>query len=95
MLKQKRLSDEFTRLQFLQNKLGDTALHGAAWKGHTEAVRMLLEAGAKTSLKNNEGLTAFDLAKIPETAALLKRASVSEAPVDLDDYEDSDDNGDD
>jgi len=78
-----------------QNKLGDTALHGAAWKGHTVAVRMLLEAGAKTNLKNNEGHTAFDLANMPETAALLKRASVSETPVDLDEYEDSDDEGDD
>lgn len=29
----------------LQNKLGDTPLHSAAWKGHAEAVRMLLDKG--------------------------------------------------
>jgi len=28
-----------------QNKLGDTALHNAAWKGHVEIVEMLLEKG--------------------------------------------------
>lgn len=79
----------------MQNKLGDSALHGAAWKGHTEVVRMLLEAGAKTSLRNNEGQTSFDLAKNPETAALLKRAGMNETPDDLNDYQDSDDDGDD
>jgi ankyrin repeat protein len=28
-----------------QNKLGDTPLHSAAWKGHAEAVELLLERG--------------------------------------------------
>lgn len=27
----------------LQNKLGDTALHAAAWKGHSDIVEMLLK----------------------------------------------------
>lgn len=29
----------------VQNKLGDTALHNAAWKGHVEIVEILLEKG--------------------------------------------------
>ena len=29
----------------LQNKLGDTALHSAAWKNHPHAVKMLLDKG--------------------------------------------------
>jgi ankyrin repeat protein len=29
----------------VQNKLGDTALHNAAWKNHPEIVQMLLERG--------------------------------------------------
>ena len=29
----------------LKNKLGDTPLHNAAWKGHPEIVEMLLERG--------------------------------------------------
>lgn len=29
----------------VQNKLGDTALHNAAWKGHAEVVALLLEKG--------------------------------------------------
>ena len=28
-----------------QNKLGDTALHNAAWKGHVGIVELLLEKG--------------------------------------------------
>jgi len=28
-----------------QNKLGDTPLHSAAWRGHAEIVKMLLERG--------------------------------------------------
>lgn len=31
-----------TRVVF-QNKLGDTALHAAAWKGHSDIVEMLLK----------------------------------------------------
>lgn len=29
----------------VQNKLGDTALHNAAWKGHVAIVEVLLEKG--------------------------------------------------
>ena len=32
-------------LLFLQNKLGDTALHACAWKGHAPCVSLLLEKG--------------------------------------------------
>ena len=31
-----------------QNKLGDTPLHNAAWKGHADIVEMLLEKGVYT-----------------------------------------------
>ena len=29
----------------IQNKLGDTPLHSAGWKGHVEAAKLLLEKG--------------------------------------------------
>ena len=32
-------------LSSLQNKLGDTPLHNAAWKGHADVVGALLERG--------------------------------------------------
>lgn len=41
----------------------ETALMWAAQEGHTEAVILLLENGARTSLQNEAGLTAADLAK--------------------------------
>jgi len=33
-----------------QNKLGDTPLHSAAWRGHPEIVEMLLEKGTRCVL---------------------------------------------
>lgn len=50
----------------LKNKLGDTALHAAAWKGRTEAVDLLLLNGAETNIVNQEGKTPLDLARDPE-----------------------------
>ena len=35
-----------TQSIFVQNKLGDTPLHNAAWKGHADVVQALLEKGA-------------------------------------------------
>ncbi|XP_065672988.1 osteoclast-stimulating factor 1-like [Hydra vulgaris] len=63
----------------VQNKLGDTALHNASWKGHTDIVEALIERGANKSIKNNEKKTAYDLARKPEVAKLLKSSSISNA----------------
>jgi ankyrin repeat protein len=41
----------------------ETPLMWAAQEGHTAAVLLLLDCGARTSLKNGAGLTATDLAK--------------------------------
>ncbi|NXT69310.1 OSTF1 factor, partial [Chaetops frenatus] len=56
-----------------QNKLGDTALHAAAWKGYADIVEMLLEKGARTDLKNNEKKLALDMATNAACASLLKK----------------------
>lgn len=42
-----------------QTKKGLTALMRFAWMGQSEAVKMLLDAGADTKLKNENGWTAF------------------------------------
>lgn len=48
----------------LQNKVGETALMRAVLRNSMPAVIALLKAGADATLKNKEGKTALDLAKI-------------------------------
>ncbi|NXD18432.1 OSTF1 factor, partial [Nothocercus nigrocapillus] len=56
-----------------QNKLGDTALHAAAWKGYAEIVEVLLAKGARTDLKNNEKKLALDMVTNAACASLLRK----------------------
>mmetsp|Transcript_36987 Transcript_36987/g.96934 ORF Transcript_36987/g.96934 Transcript_36987/m.96934 type:complete len:219 (-) Transcript_36987:150-806(-) len=76
----------------VQNKLGDTPLHGAAWKGQAQVIEMLIDAGADTMVRNNEGLTAYDLGKDRPDAArlLIPRASRASKAAEEGEYEDSD-----
>jgi hypothetical protein len=46
------------------NESGDTALHIAAWHGHLDACRKLLEAGAHRRAKNKAGVMPEDYAKL-------------------------------
>lgn len=57
-----------------RNKMGDTALHAAAWKGRGKIVEMLVEHGADLHIRNNDNLKPVDLAKDIEVAAFLKIA---------------------
>ena len=61
------------------NEAGDTALHGAAGHGFNSVVRLLVDAGAKVAVKNQEGLTPFAVATArgrKGTAELLRKRSV-------------------
>ncbi len=42
---------------------GYTPLHDAIWHGHTEAAKVLLDAGVDTTIRAWDGLTPLDLAK--------------------------------
>ncbi|ESP05323.1 hypothetical protein LOTGIDRAFT_208351 [Lottia gigantea] len=59
----------------VKNKLGDTPLHSAAWKNHSAAVEILLNVGANPNIRNNDDKLPSELAKDPETAALLREAA--------------------
>ncbi|KAI8774742.1 osteoclast-stimulating factor 1, partial [Biomphalaria glabrata] len=73
------------------NKLGDTPLHSAAWKGHAEAVKMLLDKGARVDLRNNDGKLPIDLTKDADVAALLREAAGVRASRYSEGYEDEED----
>lgn len=51
-----------------QDKNGSTALHFAAYFGHTNVVSILLKLGANPANKNNSGKTALDSAKAAQEA---------------------------
>jgi ankyrin repeat protein len=69
------------------DKNGDTALHGPAWRGSNEAVKMLVNAGAQLDAKNEFGWMPLTIAKgvyyncrvmmNPHTAELLEELMVA------------------
>uniref|UniRef100_A0A673U7W2 Osteoclast-stimulating factor 1 n=1 Tax=Suricata suricatta TaxID=37032 RepID=A0A673U7W2_SURSU len=61
------------------NKLGDSALHAAAWKGYADIVQLLLQKGARTDLGNNEKKLALDMATNAACACLLKKEQGTDA----------------
>ena len=50
---------------------GNTPLHLAAINGHAATCKVLLEYGADRSVLNKEGKKPIDIAKNPETRAIL------------------------
>eukprot|EP00012_Vannella_robusta_P006723 CAMPEP_0206201394 /NCGR_PEP_ID=MMETSP0166-20121206/11513_1 /ASSEMBLY_ACC=CAM_ASM_000260 /TAXON_ID=95228 /ORGANISM="Vannella robusta, Strain DIVA3 518/3/11/1/6" /LENGTH=805 /DNA_ID=CAMNT_0053620043 /DNA_START=36 /DNA_END=2449 /DNA_ORIENTATION=- len=56
------------------NKIGETPLHYAVRASQKEIIQLLLEYGADTSLKSEDG-TAFDMASSLEIANLIKQYS--------------------
>jgi ankyrin repeat protein len=59
----------------LTSKFGETALHAACYNGHANVVSVLLEAGAKHSIQQRDGLTPLHIAaykgSVPTLLALL------------------------
>jgi uncharacterized protein len=65
------------------DKNGDTALHGAALRGADDAIKLLVQAGARLDVKNKLGHTPWRVAegifasntfkRNPQTAALLRQ----------------------
>ena len=69
------------------NAIGDTALHGAAYRGSVDVARLLVDRGAKLDAVDSRGLTPLSVATgvyykmgisaKPETAAFLRAAMQS------------------
>lgn len=58
-----------------------TPLHKAALRGATNVIPHLIKAGAKLTNKTAEGFTPLELARDPETLALLRKYSCYEIDV--------------
>jgi len=71
----------------IQNKLGETALHAACWKGQAIVARLLISAGASQAIKNKESKLPRELARNPEVKSLFAKRSEDQ---DLDYLEDED-----
>lgn len=52
---------------------GSTLLHYASSMGHLEVVKVLVEVGMPLGVKNNEGKTAFDVAKTDQIKSYLRK----------------------
>jgi hypothetical protein len=57
-------------------KTGSTALHGAAYYGQINVIKVLLNYGAKTNIKNNFGHLPIDEAMTEEIKTILKESKV-------------------
>lgn len=74
--------------------MGDTPLHVAASHGHLEIINLLLEYDADVTLKNNDGITAEELASdmsIKNTIQLHQREYNSTHGYNDEDYNDDSD----
>lgn len=69
-----------------------TPLHAAVMNGSTEFVRFLLKSGAKPTLKNDSGETAYDMAKSGPIRKMLLNAMNGRSP-DADEFSDGEYSG--
>jgi ankyrin repeat protein len=73
------LSYEPRSYQFVVPGSGFTAIHFAAWKGHTECVRLLLQHGADLNGRSDSGLTPLDCLTSNQELEKKQRSECEEA----------------
>jgi ankyrin repeat protein len=67
----KKLLEKGVDPNFCEDKAGITPLHFAAQNNTMEIVKLLIAAGADVTIKNEEGLTAFDIAVILKNREIM------------------------
>ena len=66
------LLDREPQLLNTQEEDGQTPLHYAAFNGHSEIVKLLIDRGADTSITDNDGTTACNEETDPVIAQLFR-----------------------
>jgi hypothetical protein len=66
-----------------RNKLGDTALHRAVWRGHLSTVQILLDCpDIDVGILNHQGHMALDLARDPVIGELVQSYEAPDSPIE-------------
>ena len=73
-----------------QNAIGDTALHRSVWRNQAEIVKILLQYGIDTQVKNKDMKLAVDLVRNNFIGCLLQN-SFADVSFDYSDDDDDDD----
>jgi ankyrin repeat protein len=68
----KALADAGADLDVQDARVGNTALHSAAWHNDPVLIHYLLSKNVRTDIRNNGGLTALDLAKAGSRASAVR-----------------------
>jgi ankyrin repeat protein len=68
----KALADAGADLNVQERRTGNTALHAAAWHNDIVLVHYLLSKNVRADIRNNNGLTALDLARLGKRASAVR-----------------------
>jgi uncharacterized protein len=68
----KALADAGADLNVQERRTGNTALHAAAWHNDIVLVHYLLSKNVRTDIRNNNGLTALDLARLGNRSSAVR-----------------------
>jgi len=78
-------SGELGRLRNFQNHYGDSALILAAWYGHLDVARLLLDVNADVDIANCDGNTALNCAAYRGHADMVEHLLIEGSEVDVQD----------
>ena len=80
-LQEMAASGELGRLRNFQNHYGDSALILAAWYGHLDIAKLLLDVNADVDIANCDGNTALNCAAYRGHASMVELLGLTTSPL--------------